>query len=96
MKYFLLYIFSIIFRFYSLDIKKSKICINCKYFIPNINDNKLGKCSLFPKEEGIIDYLVSGVNNNVYYYCSNVRSAPNMCGKEGRLYEEKSKNETLK
>ena len=69
---------------------KPKLCIKCKYFITE-NDNKFGKCSLFPKEENDIYKLVNGINidNIDYYYCTTSREMEHMCGPEGKMYKRK-------
>jgi hypothetical protein len=72
-----------------------KICINCKYFISNNNNNnKFSKCSLFPKEDNYI--LVNGIHEDKeYHYCSTSRRIDEMCGKEGKLYKKKYKKRIL-
>ena len=96
MKYLFLFMSFFIFPFYSVKVSMSKICVRCKYFIRDDENNILGKCALFPTDKGIIEYLVTGVNKNKYQYCCTSREFDNMCGKEGRLYEEKTHNKTLK
>jgi hypothetical protein len=70
---------------------KSKLCINCKYFITDKNTNKFGKCLLFPKEENNIYRLVNGIceDNIEYHFCSTAREIEHMCGKEGKMYKKK-------
>ena len=65
-----------------------KFCVNCKFFTNSFMKNNIyGKCSLFPKTEHNIDYLVTGTDKNIeFYYCSVARSSDNMCGKEGKKY----------
>jgi hypothetical protein len=66
---------------------KTKICINCKHFVSSDNDNKFGKCSLFPRSENEIDALVTGIHKpDDYYYCSTARQSIRMCGIEGKFY----------
>jgi hypothetical protein len=66
-----------------------KLCINCKYFISNNNNNKISKCSLFPKEDNNNYILVNGIHEDIeYYYCSTSRRIDEMCGKEGKLYKK--------
>jgi len=67
---------------------KPKLCIHCKHFIPDNGNGKYGTCSLFPKKECQIDFLVNGVNENSYYYCSTSREMGNMCGEEGKYYKK--------
>ena len=73
----------------SLKQIKPKLCINCKYFIPDNDDSKYGRCSLFQKKEGKINFLVNGINNQEYYYCSTSRDTNEMCGEEGKYYKKK-------
>jgi hypothetical protein len=71
---------------------KPKFCIDCKFYKNNIfTDSKFGKCSLFPKDEDNIDFLVNGnKNNNIeYHYCSTSRLSNGMCGKEAEFYDKK-------
>lgn len=71
---------------------KSKLCINCEYFITDHDTNKFGKCSLFPKEENNIYSLVNGIHedkNIEYHYCSSARELEHRCGKEGKMYKKK-------
>ena len=75
-----------------------KFCIHCKFFTNRfMENNKFGKCSLFPKTERNIDYYVTGIDKNVeFYYCSVARNNDDMCGKEGKKYVDKlSENEDL-
>jgi hypothetical protein len=98
MKVFFLIICSIILPVLCLKKTTPKLCVNCKFFINSVTcDNKYGKCSLFPKKENSIDFLVSGVVDDTYYsFCSTARTYDNMCGKEGKKYENKpSKNAHL-
>ena len=98
MKYFFVIILSIILPILSLKNIKPKLCINCKHFIPdnnNINiygkdsNNIYGKCSLFPKEESKFNFLVNGINEQMYYFCSTARQNEHMCGEKGNLYKKK-------
>ena len=74
-----------------------KLCINCKHFIPDNDTGKYGKCFLFPKKEGKINFLVNGINNEEYYYCSTSRDTNAMCGEEGKYYKKKIvKNRRIK
>jgi hypothetical protein len=68
---------------------KPKLCIQCKHFIPDDDNGRFGKCSLFPRVEGKINYLVNGENEGEYYYCSTARNSPRMCGEEGKHYKKK-------
>lgn len=80
---------SLIFPIVSVKEARQKICINCKYFITDNNNGVYGKCSLFPSEQAKIRFLVNGINEENYYYCSTVRSSDNMCGEEGKYYKKK-------
>ena len=95
MNYILLLICSIILPIVSLKTNKPKICINCKYFIPDNDNGKFGKCSFFPRRENNINFLVNGINEENYYYCSTSRNTKDMCGEEGKYYKKKivKKNE---
>ena len=74
---------------------KPKLCIDCKFFrISDFSKNtKFGKCLLFPQTNDDDFVLVNGHRNNhqEYYYCSTSRKYDNMCGKEGKYYEENEK-----
>ena len=86
----LVFFCSILFPVMSLEkAPKPKICINCKHFIPNTIYSEYGKCSVFPKKESQINYLVNGVNTNYYFYCSVARETSEMCGEEGKYYKKK-------
>lgn len=91
MNYIILIICSIILPIISLNQIKPKLCINCKYFIP---DNASGagifsKCSFFPKKERKIYFLVDGINKYENHYCSTARDFNDMCGEEGKCYKKK-------
>ena len=66
-----------------------KLCINCKYFIPDNNTGIFGKCSFFPKKKNKIDFLVNGIIQKNYYYCSVSRQTKYLCGEEGKYYKKK-------
>ena len=90
MNYIILIIFSIILPNISLKHIKPKICINCKYFLPDNDNGKYGKCSLFPKKENNLNFLVNGIKNEDYYYCSIARDTLyDMCREEGKYYKRK-------
>ena len=69
-------------------IPQPKLCINCKHFLPDNMYGKYGKCFLFPKKDAKINYLVTGIVNEDYYYCSTVRDIDTACGEEGKLYKK--------
>jgi len=66
-----------------------KLCIDCKYFISNKPNDIFSKCSFLPTDEGKINFLVTGVNQDGYYYCSTARDSNNMCGEDAKHYEKK-------
>jgi hypothetical protein len=70
-----------------LKTNKPKICIHCKYFIPDNDNGKYGKCSFFPIRD--INFLVNGINEEKYYYCSTSRDSNDMCGEEGKYYKKR-------
>lgn len=89
MNYILLLICSIILPIVSLKTNKPKICINCKYFIPDNDSGKYSRCSFFPKRENNINFLVNGINEENYYFCYTSRDTNDMCGEEGKYYKKK-------
>ena len=72
---------------------KPKLCVDCKFFRKDFFDqNKFGKCSLFPQIDDNDYFLIDGyksIKNTNYNYCVVSRKYDNMCGKEGKLYEKK-------
>ena len=91
MNYILVIFLSIILQIWSLKEIKSKLCINCKHFIPTI-ENKLSKCALFPTLYSRNFYLVNGVAyEDEYNYCHIARTTNNMCSKNGNFYIKKYK-----
>ena len=93
----ILIIFSLILPIISLKQIKPNLCINCKYFIPDNDFNKFGKCSFFPTKESHIDFLVNVISEENYYYCSTSRHSKDMCGEEGKYYKKKIvKNRRIK
>ena len=101
MKFIIFIICTTILQTISVKQNKPKLCINCKYFMPNNDNSEFSKCSLFPKEEGKINFLVNGINVDEYYYCSTSRISDSKCGEEGKYYKKKigkkdmyNKNET--
>jgi hypothetical protein len=79
----------------SLRPTQPKLCINCKYFIPDIVTDTISdvstfsKCSLFPTKRGKINYLVNGIITYDYFYCSTSREFNDMCGEEGKYYKKR-------
>jgi hypothetical protein len=53
MKFLFLLILNSVFPIFSL-----KLCINCKYFIPDNKENIFGKCKMFPQIENKLNYLM--------------------------------------
>jgi hypothetical protein len=87
MNYIILIFYSIILPIISLKPINPKLCINCKYFISDNDNGKDGKCSFLPKRDE--NYLVNGINEEDYYYCSTARKYEDMCGEEGKYYKKK-------
>jgi len=91
-----------LFFLHGLSLKEinPKLCINCKYFIEDVEFGKFGKfnkCSLFPKEQNNVYHLVYGIEEyNNYFYCATTRSRDSMCGEEGKLYKRKYIKRELK
>ena len=79
----------------SLNVIKPKLCLNCKYFITDTDNDtsKFGKCSLFiEKEKNNFYMLVNGISENKiieYHYCAIARNREDMCGKEGKMHKRK-------
>ena len=91
MNYILVIFFSIILQISSLKKINPKLCINCKHFIPTI-DNKFSKCALFPTLYSKNFYLVNGVaHEDDHNYCYVARTTNNMCSKNGNFYIKKYK-----
>ena len=92
MKYIFLLFLSMILPVFSLKEIKPKYCFNCKYFMPNTNEVKFGKCSAFPKKVNDDDFLVTGTKEDKiieFSFCSTARSTDNMCGIEGLMHKRK-------
>jgi hypothetical protein len=68
---------------------KPRLCINCKFFIPDNNIGKFGKCSFFPKNNIKNNFLINGIYEEEYYHCITSRNINNMCGKKGKYYIKK-------
>lgn len=88
MKYVLAFICSMILPIFSLKQSITKLCVNCKNFLPDKESDIYiyGRCSLFPilrKEEDLEQQAPE------YYYCSTSRNSENMCGKKGKYYKKK-------
>jgi hypothetical protein len=90
MYYIILIICSFILPIISLKHIDPKLCINCKYFIPDNESGKYSKCFLCPTSQGKANFLVSGIINlEDYYYCSTARAGNAICGEEGKYYKKK-------
>jgi len=89
MNYIIIIIFSIILPVISVKKIIPKLCINCKYFITDNRTGLYGKCSLFTQKQGKIDFLVNGIDNDQFHYCSTARALNDMCGEEGKMYKKK-------
>ena len=96
----LLFYSSILYLFlpisiWSTKLVTTKICANCKHFMPYKTIDKYGKCTRFPLTDNAsqMEYLVTGVKTRpdyyYYYYCSTARTYDDMCGIEGKLYEDR-------
>ena len=94
-------IYYIILPIFCLKEITPKICVNCKFFKNSftsdnrLRDNKYGKCSFFSTVEKHtnINFLVTGIQEINYFYCSTAREYNDMCGKEGKMYVKKTENE---
>jgi hypothetical protein len=66
-------------------------CINCKHYKKSSLDSRFGKCALFPMTIKDNYYVVNGIDKykDDYYFCSNARGSPRMCGVNGTFYETK-------
>jgi len=84
---------------FSLKPTTSRICKNCRYFIPKVSDSgstEYSKCMLFNTTTHLSNtkYLVTGIDDGPkvhveYYYCSTARDFEHMCGKDGKKYKRK-------
>lgn len=82
-------LFSVIALKISADVKP-RICVNCRYFIPDTNGLKseYGKCSIFTYEN--TKFLVDGIiRDTEFFTCSTARSCEKLCGKSGVRYKKK-------
>ena len=90
MHFVILIFLSIFLPTISLKQTKPKLCINCKYFIPDNDSGKYSKCFLCPTIQGKANFLVSGtINIDDYYYCTTARSGNAICGEAGKFYKKK-------
>ena len=87
----LLMCLSIILPIFSLT-SLPKLCINCKHFLPDNMYGKYGNCFLFPKKDAKINYLVTGIINEEYHYCSIIRDIDDACVEKGRFYKKNITN----
>jgi hypothetical protein len=88
-------IFFFFLSVFSLE-PKPKLCINCKYFSKNqyLSDNAYGRCASFPYKINEVDFLVTGIGNTQYLYCSTARGSEDMCGQNGKKYIERDFNQS--
>lgn len=84
---------------FSLPPITPKFCKNCKYFISDKSISKsleFGKCQLFNTTTVYKDdsYLVTGIDKSIvnvkYDFCSIARNYDNMCGQDGKYFEDKA------
>lgn len=78
---------------YSIDIKPMKQCVNCKHFRLNnpLASAENGKCVLYPMINTNKKNLFSRYINEVdYERCIVVRNNEEMCGKNGKYYEDRN------
>jgi hypothetical protein len=93
MKFIVLLLSTLLLPIFSFEPIKPRLCINCKHFKKTLfDDNKYGKCDLFPREIKNVDYLVDGSSNKPrmdYYYCSTARDSKDLCGRKGLFFVKK-------
>ena len=97
MNYIIVFICTLIIPIFSLEKSTTNLCINCKFFKNDLifsimNENKYGKCLAFPIEKDDNDFLVTGIKKIEYNFCTIARTYEDMCGKEGKMYEMKTKD----
>jgi hypothetical protein len=72
-----------------------KLCINCKYVLPNtfiFPNYEFAKCSIYKRIKYDDNYLVTGKEKKdkiEYTYCSICRNNKDMCGEEGKDFISK-------
>ena len=79
------------------SLKKNKLCLNCKFYYNS------GRCLLFTKniyksvsqKKSELDNLLkngkqSQLDSLDYYSCLIARDNENMCGKDGKKYQDKN------
>lgn len=80
-----LYLFLLGRTVFGLCNKLTKICIECKHFLPNNGDPKFGKCRAFTLED--LTYMIDGKESvEEYYYCSTARNYDTLCGKDATSF----------
>lgn len=95
MNYFFIIIYYVNLIICSSNLSKPKLCIDCKFSKKSFFGSEYNKCSLFEINYNNDNFLVDGIErikNPEYYYCSIARGNNNMCGKDGKLYEKRIKN----
>jgi YHS domain-containing protein len=67
-----------------------RLCHDCKFFIPTLDDIFFGRCRRFPYK---IEYNYFLANRGhypegktTYYFCSSARSSHFLCGPSGKFY----------
>lgn len=74
------------------DFYTPKYCVNCKHFIESKIGNEYGRCKLFTIDiEDTDNYLVTGISKKDIRnrFCTTARTREDMCGIEGKKFEEK-------
>lgn len=84
-----------------MTMNEKRFCATCKFCIPGVELSG-SKCLLFKyinyesekkRKNDLIEYLVTGIENKKdtqvnHYFCSTAREFPDMCGEEGKKWEE--------
>jgi len=91
-----IFYFTNLFASLQPPIPTTKLCKNCKFFLPNNPffgiGNEYSKCKLFAELQDDDNFLVTGKKANPktkYKYCSIARKYEYMCGKEGKFYKRR-------
>ena len=69
-----------------------KLCKNCRHFLkPLVTSIEFGKCAMLLQPKDDINYFITGKrkNKSEHYFCSVARNYDNLCGEEGKYYEDK-------
>jgi hypothetical protein len=94
MKYILIILYPIL-SLCTQSIKNTpNLCIHCKHYTKDFFSNsEYGKCLLFLRKKDNDNFLVNGKKYDDkpnYYYCSTARTNDDLCGKEGKFYQDKT------